>query len=84
MGYEARCRLTLDGRRFEGKATLEQRDLVFRGGTRVAIPLQSLDAVAARDGRLSLTFAGRTAVFDLGPAASRWAERISNPPSRAR
>ena len=83
MGYDAPCRLTLDGRTIDGKASLEQHQLVFRGDTRVAVDLKSATDVQAADGRLSLTSGGRRHVFHLGDHAGTWARRITNPPSRA-
>ena len=29
-----------------------------------------------------VTFGGRTAIFELGDHAGKWADRIANPPSR--
>src|SRR6185503_8245256 len=83
MGYDATCKLTLEGRTFRGTAVLEQKELRFRGDVRLVIPLSLVEAVEARDGDLSITFGGRQAVFGLGADAGKWARRISNPPSRA-
>jgi len=83
MGYDASCRLTLEGRTFRGTAVLEQKELRFRGDVRLVIPLAMVEAVEARDGNLTITFGGRQAVFAVGADADKWARRISNPPSRA-
>ena len=82
MGYEALCTLRLEGEVAEGKAVLEQRDLIFRGPTRLAIPLKSIASAVANDGSLVVRFGKTTAIFDIGTVASRWANRITNPPSR--
>lgn len=82
MGYDAACRLRVGGETVEGKAALEQHDLIFRGPTRLAIPLKEITSAVARDGSLTVRFGRRTATFELGLAASKWAERITNPPSR--
>lgn len=82
MGYEATCTLRLGGEATRGKAVLEQHDLIFRGPTRLAIPLKDISSAVERDGSLTVRFGRTTAVFDIGPAAARWAERITNPPSR--
>jgi hypothetical protein len=82
MGYESACTLRLGGEATRGKAVLEQHDLIFRGPTRLAIPLKDIASAVARDGSLTVRFGRATAVFGLGPAAARWAERITNPPSR--
>jgi hypothetical protein len=82
MGYDAACTLHFDGRTTRGKAFLEQNDLVFRGPLRLAIPLKDITSAVAGDGALTVRFGRRTATFDLGRAADRWASRITNPPSR--
>jgi len=82
MGYDAACTLTADGKKTRGTAWLEHKDLVFRGPTRLAIPLASITSAVARDGTLHVTYAGRKASFAIGDAAVKWANRITNPPSR--
>jgi hypothetical protein len=82
MGYDAACTLHFDGRTTRGKAFLEQSDLVFRGPLRLAIPLRDITSAVAGDGALTVRFGRRTATFDLGRVADRWASRIMNPPSR--
>jgi hypothetical protein len=82
MGYEARCTLRVGNEVSLGTAILEHQDLIFRGPTRLAIPLETISSAVAGDGALTVRFGRTTAVFDLGPVASRWADRISNPPSR--
>jgi hypothetical protein len=83
MGYDAACTLTSDGKKSRGTAWLEQKELVFRGPTRLAIPLKSITSATARDGTLHVAFGDRTAAFAIGDAAAKWAARITNPPSRA-
>jgi hypothetical protein len=82
MGYDAACSLELDGHSFRGTARLEHKEIVFRGETRLVIPLQEVRGVQARDGALVVRFAGRTAVLRIGAGADKWAARIANPPSR--
>jgi hypothetical protein len=82
MGYDAACTLTVDGKISRGTAWLEHKDLIFRGPTRLAIPLASITAATARDGTLHVTFGDRRAAFAIGDAAPKWAKRITNPPSR--
>jgi hypothetical protein len=82
MGHDAACTLTIDGRTFRGKATLEHKDLTFRGDTRLVIPLKEVREIRARDGSLIVQFGDRQAVMELGASAAKWAERIANPPSR--
>jgi len=83
MGYDAACTLTSDGKKSRGTAWLEQKELIFRGPTRLAIPLKSITSATARDGTLHVAFGDRTAAFAIGDAAAKWAARITNPPSRA-
>lgn len=82
MGYDAACTLTVDGKKSRGTAWLEHKDLIFRGPTRLAIPLASITSATARDGTLHVTFGDRRAAFAIGDAAPKWAKRITNPPSR--
>jgi hypothetical protein len=82
MGYDRACTLHFDGRTTRGKAFLEQNDLIFRGPLRLAIPLKDITSAVAADGALTVRFGRRTATFDLGRVADRWASRITNPPSR--
>lgn len=83
MGAEATCSIRIDGRSAAGNARLEPKELIFRGPFRLTLPLSSISAVRAEAGILHLRFDGRDAELDLGePAARRWAERITNPPSR--
>jgi hypothetical protein len=82
MGYDSTCTLTTEGRTFAGTARLEEKALTFRGDARLAIPLAIIESVKVRQGRLHFTAGGRRIVLDLGPAAEKWAKRITHPPSR--
>jgi hypothetical protein len=82
MGYDAACTLRFDGKTTRGTAWLEHKDLVFRGPTRLAIPLGSITSATARDGVLQVRFDDKTADFTIGAPAEKWAKRIMHPPSR--
>lgn len=82
MGYDSTCILTTEGRTFSGTARLEEKALTFRGDARLAIPLAIINGVKVRDGRLHFSAGGRAIVLHLGPAAEKWARRITRPPSR--
>lgn len=83
MGYDASCTLRIDGAAHKGTAWLEHKDLVFRGPTRLAIPLASISQATADGGVLRVTFNGRVAELEIGDAAAtKWSKRIMNPPSR--
>jgi hypothetical protein len=79
------CRLSaleeLHRKRSEGKALLETDHLVFRGTIRLNIPRNAITQAEADAGTLRVTFPDGTALFELGPSAAKWAEKIRNPPS---
>lgn len=83
MGAEAMCTVRFKGRTTDGKARLETDVLEFRGGdVRLSMPFGQMSKIVARAGTLSVTFPEGTASFNLGAAASKWAEKIRHPPSR--
>ena len=83
VGAEAKCTLTYGTTRAEGKALLETDALIFRGGdVRLSVPYARMSKVEAKGGALYVTFPDGTAVFAIGDAASKWASKILNPPSR--
>ncbi|MFL6284250.1 MAG: hypothetical protein ACJ74Q_13995 [Pyrinomonadaceae bacterium] len=79
MGQQVECRVEFNGEVSSGKAMLESDAIHFRGGFRLNVPLKDLKGVSAAGGRLSLTFGGGTAVFDLGERAQKWLAKIKNP-----
>jgi hypothetical protein len=82
MGLEATCTLRVGRKSWPGRAHLESDAIRFRGGgTRLTIPLRSIASVAARGDTLTISHGGGTAVFAIGPAAARWAEKLRNPRS---
>ena len=84
MGAEAKTTLTLGRQTFAGSALLETDELIFRGETRLKIPLKSISDLVVKNGALHVTHAEGVAVFGLGdPVAERWAERIRSPRSLA-
>jgi hypothetical protein len=83
MGAEAKCTLAFGKTRADGKALLETDALIFRGGdVRLAVPYKAMSSVEAKDGSLRVTFPDGVAVFTIGDAAPKWAQKILNPPSR--
>jgi hypothetical protein len=82
MGYDAACTIRIDGETARGTAWLEHKDLVFRGPFRLAIPLAEIASATAKDGWLRIRFGKRVAELEIGAAAEKWANRITNPPSR--
>lgn len=83
MGQEVVGSAEVKGRTIKGKALLETDEILFRGDERLRIPLADIKKVSVDNGRLVVRHKGGTVTFDLGPAASRWAERIRNPPTLA-
>jgi hypothetical protein len=81
MGLEAECRVEWASEDGHGRAQLETDALRFKGAFRLSIPIRKINNVVARGGTLEVTFGRERAVFHLGNAATRWAERILHPPS---
>ena len=81
MGKSTRTRLHLDGRTYDGEALLETSEVIFRGEKRLVIPFAKISSVEARDGKLHVTFDGKSAAFELGAEAAKWVEKIRNPKS---
>ena len=82
MGQEIKCRVDFAGESSEGKAQLETSEIVFRGAFRLKIPFQVITSLDASQGRLSVDYPDGQAVFHIGKAAEKWADKIRNPPSR--
>jgi hypothetical protein len=82
MGQEMRCRVDFGRESSEGKALLETSEVLFRGSFRLKIPFKSITTLEASEGRLHILFADGSAVFHLGKAADKWAQKIRNPPGR--
>ncbi|MGC2391509.1 MAG: hypothetical protein WA621_19115 [Candidatus Acidiferrum sp.] len=66
----------------EGKALLETSEVLFRGDFRLKIPFASVKSAKAVDGELHLQTTNGLAVFEIGPAAEKWRERILHPKTR--
>ncbi len=85
MGQELVCTLRYGKQRSEGKALLETSELIFRGaedGFRLKIVFSNIKSAKAVDGELRLQTAEGLAVFELGPAAEKWCEKILHPKTR--
>jgi hypothetical protein len=82
MGQEIKCRVDFAGESSEGKALLETSEIVFRGAFRLRIPFQAITALEAAKGKLSVLSPDGQAVFHIGKAADKWADKIRNPPNR--
>ena len=82
MGNELKCTVRFGKETSEGKALLETSEVLFRGEFRLKIPFASIKSAKAVDGELRLQTANGLAVFELGPAAEKWCEKILHPKSR--
>jgi hypothetical protein len=82
MGQEIKCRVDYGTESSTGKALLETSELIFRGDFRLKIPFRSITAMEAAAGKLTVGFDEGPAIFHLGEAAAKWAEKIRNPPGR--
>jgi hypothetical protein len=81
MGNELACTLRYGGKSFQGKALLESSEIVFRGEPRVKIAFSDITVVEAKDTELHIRTKEDVFLFDLGPQAARWREKIANPKS---
>jgi len=81
MGAELDCRAKFGSKSSAGRALLETNEIFFRGDFRLKIPLKEISAAKASNGKLTVTFSEGQAIFDLGPAAEKWAHKILHPKS---
>ena len=81
MGAEIKCRARFGGKVSEGRALLETNEILFRGEFRLKILLREIKKVRAVDGELRVNSRQGEAVFELGAAAEKWAEKILHPKS---
>ena len=82
MGNELKCTARFGKEVSEGKALLETSELLFRGDFRLKIPFASIKSAKAVDGELRLQTANGLAVFEIGPAAEKWCDKILHPKTR--
>ena len=84
MGAEAKTTLRLGRQTYAGTALLETTELLFRGDTRLKIPLVNITKLDVKNGALHVTHSDGVAVLGLGDAiAAKWAEKIRSPRSLA-
>lgn len=79
MGLEAECTVRYGKESSAGKAKLEEKEILFRGGFRLKVPLAEITRADAKDGALTIAWKGGQARLDLGASAVKWAEKIKNP-----
>lgn len=82
MGNEVKCTVRFGKETSKGKALLETSEVLFRGGFRLKIPFATIKSAKAMDGELHLQTSDGLAVFEIGPAAEKWREKILHPKTR--
>ncbi|MGC2529974.1 MAG: hypothetical protein WA639_19675 [Candidatus Acidiferrum sp.] len=82
MGNELKCTVRFGKEKSEGKALLETSEVLFRGEFRLKIPFATIKSAKAVDGELHLQTANGLAIFEIGPAAEKWREKIFHPKTR--
>jgi len=82
MGNGLKCTVRFGKETSEGKALLETSEVLFRGEFRLKIPFASIKSAKAVDGELHLQTANGLAIFEIGPAAEKWREKILHPKTR--
>jgi hypothetical protein len=82
VGSELKCKVHFGKEASEGKALLETSEVLFRGAFRLKIPFASIKSAKAVDGELHLQTANGLAVFEIGPAAEKWRDKIFHPKTR--
>jgi hypothetical protein len=82
MGNELKCAARFGKQTSEGKALLETSEVLFRGDFRLKIPFASIKSAKAVDGELRLQTADGLAIFEIGPVAEKWCEKILHPKTR--
>lgn len=79
MGQELKTSLRFDGRILEGVALLETDAILFRGEVSLTVKFSEIFKVEANAGWLDLQTGRGLLLFELGPKAEIWAEKIKNP-----
>jgi hypothetical protein len=82
VGQEVKTTLRFDGRILEGVALLETDSIIFRGGAggvSLTVKFSEIFKTEANAGWLDLQTGRGLLLFELGPKAEVWAEKIKNP-----
>jgi hypothetical protein len=81
LGQELPCTVHFAGQTSSGRALLETSGLLFRGDIRLKIPFVSIKELRAEGGDLRIRTEKGWAIFQIGPKADQWRERILHPKS---
>ena len=79
LGNELPCTIRRGHETFAGKALLESSEILFRGDVGLKIAFAAITAIDAVDGRLHVRTKEGLTLFELGPHAERWRDKIANP-----
>jgi hypothetical protein len=82
VGSELKCTVRFENKTSEGKALLETSEVLFRGEFRLKIPFATIKSAKAVDGELRLQTTNGLAIFEIGPAAEKWRDKILHPKTR--
>jgi hypothetical protein len=82
VGSELKCTVRFGKETSEGKALLETSEILFRGDFRLKIPFATIKSANALNGELQLQTANGLAIFEIGPAAEKWRDKILHPKTR--
>ena len=81
MGQSIDCKAKLNTKKSQGTAMLETNFILFRGDFRVKIPFGSMKSVKAEGDWLAIESPEGSLKLELGPRATKWAQKILHPPS---
>ena len=83
MGNEVKGAVRAGKERHEGKVLLETNEIVFRGPVyRLKIAFGEIRGVDAAKGELRVQSQDGVRIFEVGPAAEKWREKILHPKTR--
>ena len=84
MGKEVKGAVRAGKERYEGKVLLETNEIIFRGPEyRLKIAFGEIRGVDAANGELRVQSKDGVKIFEVGPSAEKWREKILHPKTRA-
>lgn len=81
MGNEATGRIVVDGIAAEAKMLLETEELIVRGELRMKIPFTEVQSIESAGELVRLRWNDQAIELAIGPAASKWVQKIRHPKS---
>jgi len=84
MGLElSQCRAVIKGESVTGKLHLDSKELAFRGGDlKWSIKIGKGTSAKVAGEKLTVKRGAKSATFNIGVKADKWAKKVLNPPSR--